>query len=59
MGMVALVHVEIIGLGQIFIEDCKLFFFFFFCKNREREILYIYIYDICSFVTFTMSLLAV
>lgn len=48
-GMVALVHVETIGLGQIFIEDCKLFF----CKDREREILYIYIYDICSFLTFT------
>lgn len=58
MGMVALVHVETIGLGQIFIEDCKLFFFFFFVKT-EREILYIYIYDICSFVTFTTSLLAV
>lgn len=26
-GMVALVHVETIGLGQIFIEDCKPFFF--------------------------------
>lgn len=50
-GMVALVHVETIGLGQIFIEDCKPFFFF--CKDREREILYIYIYDICSFLTFT------
>lgn len=49
-GMVALVHVETIGLGQIFIEDCKRF-----CKDRkrEREILYIYIYDICSFLTFT------
>lgn len=46
--MVALVHVETIGLGQIFIEDCRLF-----CKDREREILYIYIYDICSFLTFT------
>lgn len=56
--MVALVHVETIGLGQIFIEDCKLFFSFFFVKT-EREILYIYIYDICSFVTFTTSLLAV
>ena len=47
-GMVAMVHVETIGLGQIFIEDCKPF-----CKDREREILYIYIYDICSFLTFT------
>lgn len=35
-----------------------LFFLFFFVKT-EREILYIYIYDICSFVTFTTSLLAV
>lgn len=52
-GMVALVHVETIGLGQIFIEDCKLFFFFFFFVKTEREILYIYIYDICSFETFT------
>lgn len=33
-------------------------FFLFFVKT-EREILYIYIYDICSFVTFTTSLLAV
>lgn len=57
--MVALVHVETIGLGQIFIEDCKLFFFSFFFVKTEREILYIYIYDICSFVTFTTSLLAV
>lgn len=48
-GMVALVHVETIGLGQNFIEDCKLFFF----VKTEREILYIYIYDICSFLTFT------
>lgn len=41
-GMVALVHVETIGLGQIFIEDCKLFFFFF-CKDRERDLIHIYL----------------
>lgn len=41
--MVALVHVETIGLGQIFIEDCKLFFFSFFCKNRERDLIHIYL----------------
>lgn len=45
--MVASAHVETIGRGQIFIEDCKCF-----CKDRKRE-RYIYIYDICSFLTFT------
>lgn len=51
MGMVALVHVETIGLGQIFIEDCKLFFFFFFCKNRERDLIHIYLWYmlLCNF----------
>lgn len=47
--MVALVHVETIGRGHFFIEDCKCF-----CKDRKREReRYIYIYDICSFLTFT------
>lgn len=40
-GMVALVHVETIGLGQIFIEDCKRFF-----KDRKRERSYTYIFMI-------------
>lgn len=44
-GVVALVHVETIGRGQIFIEDCKLVFLLF-CKDRERERSYTYIFMI-------------
>lgn len=41
-GVVALVHVETIGRGQIFIEDCKRFFFYFVKTERERSYTYIF-----------------
>lgn len=37
-GMVTLVHVETIGLAQIFIEDCKRFF-----VKTERDLIHIYL----------------
>lgn len=48
-GALALVHVETIGQGTDLYRGLQTFF----CKDRKREILYIYIYDICSFLTFT------